>query len=145
MAFLNNIPWWVYAVLGALTAGATNVLVQAGMKGVDNYLVTAVRTVLILPVVWLVAFWFSRVSAITSWSTRTWVFLGFSAVASGLSWIFSYKAIAMSNAARAGPIDKSSLAFTFILVWMFLGETISPRLLLAGALVLAGAILSAFK
>ena len=145
MAFLNSIPWWVFAALGALTAGATNVLIKAGMKGVDSYLATAVRAILILPVVWLVAFWFSKVSAVTSWSPRNWVFLAFSALAAGLSWVCSYKAIDLAGAARAGPIDKSSLAFTMVLAWMFLGETISPRLLLAGSLVLAGAILSAFK
>jgi transporter family protein len=102
--------------------------------------------VLILPVVWIVALCLSKLSAIGTWSTRNWVFLALSALASGISWVCAYKAIDMVGAARAGPIDKSSLAFTMVLAWMFVaGETVTPRLLLAGALVMAGALLSIWK
>lgn len=137
--------WWLFALLGAFFAGVTNVLIKAGMQGVNPYLATAVRTLLILPVVWLVAFWLARLADIARWTPKNWLFLTLSAIAAGLSWICAYKAIDMAGAARSAPIDKSSLALTMILAALFLREPITPRLALAGALVLAGAILSIFK
>jgi transporter family protein len=137
--------WWVWAILGAVAAGATNVLVAAGMKGTNSYLATAMRTLLILPVVWIIAFSFSKVSSLGEWTGKNWLFLALSAIASGLSWVCAYKAIELAGAARPGPIDKSSLVITALLAFLFLGETITPRLAIAILLVTAGAIVSVWK
>src|SRR5262245_46670021 len=111
MNFLNTLPWWLFVIAGAVFAGATNVLIKARMKGVDSYLATAVRAVLILPVVWLVAAYLANISDIPKWTGRNWFFLALSAVAAGLSWICAYKSIDMAGVARTLPIDKSSIAF----------------------------------
>lgn len=138
-------PWWIWALFGAVAAGATNVLVAAGMKGTDSYLATAVRSVLIVPIVWMVAFSFSKASSLAEWTGKNWLFLSLSAVASAISWICAYKAIALAGAARPGPIDKSSLVFTALLAALLLRESITPRLVLAIGLVTAGAILSVWR
>jgi len=130
-------PWWLYALLGAVFAGATNVLIKAGMKGVDSYLATAVRSVLIIPVVWLVAGYLARIPDIGKWSARNWFFLTLSAIASGLSWVCAYKSIDLAGVAKTLPIDKSSIAFAVILAVIFLRERPPWQSIVATFLVLA--------
>jgi len=137
MNFLGAVPWWVFAIVGAVAAGATNVLIKAGMKGVDSYVATAVRALLIVPVVWLIAFALAKPGLISTWTHRNWVFLSLSALAAGISWVCSYKAIDMVGAALPAPIDKSSLAFTVILAVIFLGERPNWQNIVATVLVLA--------
>ncbi len=140
MDFLGALPWWAFAIVGAVAAGATNVLIKAGMKGVDSYVATGVRSILIVPVVWLIAWWLAKpgqIAALTVWTQRNWVFLALSAVAAGILWVCSYKAIDMVGAALPAPIDKSSLAFTIILAVIFLGERPNWQNIVATVLVLA--------
>ena len=137
MAWLNSVPWWLFAIAGAVFAGATNVLIKAGMKGVDSYLATAVRSVLILPVVWIIAGSLARVTDIPKWSGRNWIFLTLSAIASGLSWVCAYKSIDMAGVAKTLPIDKSSIAFGVILAVIFLRERPPWQSIVATLLVLA--------
>ena len=134
--------WWMYAIIGAIAAGATNALIKAGMKGVDSYTATAIRALLIVPVVWVVALVLGKVQQIPAWSSRNWIFLSLSALAAGISWVAAYKAIDLAGAARPGPIDKSSMVITAVLAYIWLGEPISWRLAAAYALVTPGAILS---
>jgi bacterial/archaeal transporter family protein len=137
MPWLNTVPWWAFAIAGAVFAGATNVLIKAGMKGVDSYLATAVRSVLILPVVWIVAGYLARVTDIPKWSSRNWFFLTLSAVASGLSWLCAYKSIDLAGVSKTLPIDKSSIAFGVILAVIFLRERPPWQSIVATLLVLA--------
>ena len=123
MAWLNTVPWWLFAIAGAVFAGATNVFIKTGMTGVNSELATATRTTLAVPILWLIAvFAAPRLSELTSWSARNWLFLTFSAVASGLSWLCMYKSISIAGVTKTLPIDKSSIAFGFILAVIFLRD-----------------------
>jgi len=123
MAWLNSVPWWFFAVAGAVFAGATNVFIKAGMTGVNSELATAARTTLAVPIVWLIAtFAAPKLSDIANWSARNWLFITFSALASGLSWLCMYKSISIAGVTRTLPIDKSSIAFGFILAVIFLRD-----------------------
>ena len=122
MPWLNSIPWWGFALAGAIFAGATNVLIKAGMKGVDSNLATAVRTLFALPLLWIIATYTSRLTQMAKWTPQNWLFIALSAIASGLSWVCAYKSIDMAGVARTLPIDKSSIAFGFILAMIFLRE-----------------------
>ena len=136
MPWLNNVPWWAFAIAGAVCAGATNVFVKAGMEGVNNTVATAVRTVLALPVLWVIAACFANISEIAKWSSRNWLFLTLSGVASGLSWLCAYKSIQMAGVAKTLPIDKSSIAFGVILAVIFLRERPNWQSIVATLLVL---------
>ena len=138
-------PWFIYALASAVFAGAVAVLATAGMKGIDSTLAMAVRVVVILPMTWMIVAWQGNLGKIATLSGRNWLFLGLSAVATGLSWLLYFKALALAGPSRVAPIDKSSLVFTVILALLFLGERPSTQTYIAAALVAAGVIVSALK
>jgi len=138
MAWLSSVPWWFFAVAGAVFAGATNVFIKSGMTGVNSELATAARTTLAVPIVWLIAVLaVPRLSDIAQWSARNWLFITLSAVASGLSWLCMYKSISMAGVTKTLPIDKSSIAFGVLLAVVFLRERPNWQSIVATLLVLA--------
>lgn len=80
--------WWIYALLSALFAALTAVLAKAGIKDVNTDLATAIRTVVILVVAWGITFWRGGVDTLPTLSRQNWLFLIFSGLATGFSWIF---------------------------------------------------------
>jgi transporter family protein len=139
--------WWLYALLGAVAGGAMPVLVKRGLelpggKSIDSNLATAVRIVMLIAPVWLLVVWQKNTGQISQFSARNWFFLAVSALATGASWLFSFKALQYAPASRVMPIDKFSLAVTIILAAAFLGETITWRLGLGVLLILAGTLLT---
>ncbi len=79
--------WFYWALLSAFFAGVTAVLAKAGVAGIDSNLATAVRTCVILVIVWAIAFAEGKPSEMIEFSGRTWLFLSLSGVATGLSWL----------------------------------------------------------
>jgi transporter family protein len=141
---MKNTPGWVFAALAsAFFAGLTAILGKAAVAEIDPDMATMLRTVVIfLLTAGIVAYrgaW-SRPSAL---SGRGALFIVLSGVATGLSWLFYYRALRLGPASRVAPIDKLSVVFAMILAAVFLGETISWRAAAGGALVAAGAILIA--
>ncbi|MCL2647460.1 MAG: EamA family transporter [Phycisphaerales bacterium] len=137
MPWLNSVSWWVFAIAGAVFAGATNVFIKAGMGGVNSDLATAARTTLAVPIVWLIAIFAApKLSEIAHWSARNWLFITFSALASGLSWLCMYKSISLAGITKTLPIDKSSIAFGVILAVIFLRERPNWQYIVATLLVL---------
>ena len=138
MAWLNTIPWWLFAIAGAVFAGATNVFIKSGMQGVNSELATAARTTLAVPILWCIAvFAAPKISDIAHWSARNWLFISLSALASGLSWLCMYKSISIAGVTKTLPIDKSSLAFGIILAIIFLRERPNWQSIVATILILA--------
>jgi transporter family protein len=78
-------------------------------------------------------------------TATNWLFLGLSAAATGLSWLFNFKALELAAASRVMPIDKSSLAITLVLAALFLGESMNWRTVTAVVLITMGTILAAYK
>src|SRR5262249_32930084 len=122
--------WWVYALLGAFFAGVIPVFVKRGLllddgKSIESNLATAVRVVMLMAPLWLLVAWQGNIGQMQRFSTMNWLFLALSAAATGLSWLFSFKALEYADAARVMPIDKSSLAITLVLSVIFLGELLT--------------------
>lgn len=137
---------WVYwALLSAFFAGVTAVLAKAGVEGVDSNLATAVRTTVILFFAWAVAFMFAKPVEMAGFSGRTWLFLALSGVATGLSWMCYFRAMQLGDASRVAPVDKLGVVFVIILAAIFLKEKVTLQHLAGGALVVAGAIVLAWK
>jgi len=137
--------WVHWSLLSAFFAGLTAVLAKAGVAGIDSNLATAVRTTVILFIVWGIAAVVAKPSEMAAFSGRTWMFLALSGVATGLSWICYFRALQLGEAAKVAPLDKLSVVFVIVLAALFLKEKIGFQQILGGGLVVAGAVVLAWK
>jgi len=130
--------WWIYALLSALFAALTAIFAKVGIKGVNTDLATAIRTVVILIVAWGIAFFRGGVTTIHSLTKQNIIFLCLSGIATGLSWIFYFKALQLGEVSQVAPVDKLSVALAIILSAIFLGETMTPKIVIGALLIIAG-------
>lgn len=128
--------WILFAFGSALFAGLTSVLAKRGIKKTDSDAATAIRTIVVLIFSWLMVWIVGSAPTITGLSTKTWVFLILSGIATGASWLCYFRALQLGDVNKVVPIDKSSTILTIILALIFLGEPISW--LKAAAVVLIG-------
>lgn len=128
--------WILFAFGSALFAGLTSVLAKCGIKKTDSDAATAIRTIVVLIFSWLRVWIVGSAPTITGLSTKTWVFLILSGIATGASWLCYFRALQLGDVNKVVPIDKSSTILTIILALIFLGEPISW--LKAAAVVLIG-------
>ncbi len=137
--------WKVYALLSALFAALTAIFAKIGVKDINSDLATAIRTTIILLITWGIVVVGNHESEIRSVSSHTWVFLVLSGVATGLSWLFYFKALQLGDVSRVAPIDKLSVVLTIILSFMLLREPASPRVILGAVLITCGSIVMLVK
>jgi transporter family protein len=137
--------WIVWALLSALFAGLTAILAKIGVAGVNSNLATAVRTAVMLVSAWGVVFATGQAGAVSGWSRRTWLFLVLSGIATGLSWLCYFRALQLGEASRVAPIDKLSVVFVLTFAALFLGESLTWKTGLGGALIVAGALVLTLK
>jgi bacterial/archaeal transporter family protein len=130
--------WWIYALLSAVFASLTAILAKKGIENMDSDLATAIRTVVVLFITWAFVIFKGNSVDIHSLSLRNWVFLLLSGLATGMSWLFYFRAIQLANISQVAPIDKLSLAFTIFLAVIFLGESLSLKTAAGALLILAG-------
>ena len=133
--------WLGYAMLSAIFAALTAILAKIGIKNVDSNLATAIRTVVILFFAWGIVFWQGTFSKISSLSRFSLIFLILSGIATGLSWLFYFRALQMGKASQVAPIDKLSLIITIVLAAVILKEKVSLAIVVGGALMAIGAVL----
>jgi transporter family protein len=132
--------WWTYALLSALFAALTAVFAKIGIKGVNSDLATAIRTVVILIVAWSIVIFRKELSGIGTLTKQNLIFLVFSGLATGLSWIFYFKALQLGEVSQVAPVDKLSVALAIILSVVFLGEVLTWKLAIGALLIIAGTI-----
>ena len=137
--------WKVYAILSALFAALTAIFAKVGVKDVNSNLATAIRTSVILVLTWGIVLFGQHVSEIREVSKNTWLFLILSGVATGLSWLFYFKAIQLGDVARVAPIDKLSVVITILLAFIFLHEQVNLRVVIGALLITAGSVLMLMK
>ena len=136
--------WLIYALLSAFFAAITAILAKIGIKDVNSNLATAIRTVVILIFAWGIVFFQGTAKDIPSISRFSLLFLILSGLATGLSWIFYFKALQMGHASQVAPIDKLSLVITIILSVIILKENLTVSVIVGTVLMAAGAILVGF-
>lgn len=134
---------WVIAACGsALFAGLVAILGKLGMQSTDSDVATAVRTIIVLALAWVVAILAGSVGTIGSLSATTWVFLVLSGLATGASWICYFKALSLGDVNKVVPIDKSSAVLAALLAIVLFGETANLAMkLICIAVILAGTLL----
>ena len=136
--------WAIYAILSAFFASLVAIFGKIGIKGVSSNLAVAVRTVIILVFAWGIVLIEGTTHQLRLWSRHTWIFIVLSALATGLSWLFYYKALQLGEASKVAPIDKLSVALTIVLALIFLGETPTWGNILGGLLVVSGVLVTVF-
>ena len=137
--------WWLYALLSALFAALTAIFAKVGVENVNSNLATAIRTVVVLVMIWLIVFSRGEMKGISELSPKTWFFLGISGVATGLSWIFYFKALQMGEVSKVAGIDKLSLALTIIFAVIFLGETLTWKTAAGAGVIIIGTLFLIWK
>jgi transporter family protein len=137
--------WLIYALLSAIFAALTTIFAKAGLKEVNSDLATAIRTVVVLFISWGIVLVRGNARGLPEMSRDNWIFLILSACATGLSWLFYYRALQLGRASEVSVIDKGSIVFTLVLAFIFLREPLTPRVLVAGALILGGMLVLVWK
>lgn len=133
--------WWIYALLSALFAALTAILAKVGIKGINTDLATAIRTVFILLIAWGIVLARKEIYGINVLSKNNWLFLGLSGIATGLSWIFYFKALQLGKVSQVAPVDKLSVAIALILSTVLLHEVITWKILIGTILIIGGSVL----
>lgn len=133
--------WKYYALLSALFAALTAIFAKLGVRDVNAELATAIRVTFILFLTWGVALYGHELPNLREISGRCWLFLMLSAIATGLSWLFYFKALAQVDVSRAAPLDKLSVPIVILLGIVFLGDPVNWKVLTGGALITAGSLL----
>lgn len=134
------ILWALFAVLSAVFAALTSILAKIGIENVDSNLATAVRTVVVVAMSWLMVFITNAQSGLTNISKKSWIFLILSGLATGASWLCYYKAIQMGEVSKVVPIDKMSVVITFILAVVFLHEDFNAKSIIGAVLITVGTL-----
>ncbi len=137
--------WKYYALLSAFFAALTAIFAKIGVRNINSNLATAIRTTVILLITWGIVLAGSHRADIRAITGHTWLFLVLSGIATGLSWLFYFKAIQEGDVSRVAPIDKLSVVITIFLSFLLLKEQISPKVILGAALITAGSIVMLVK
>ena len=136
--------WAVYALFSALFAALTSILAKIGVENINSNLATAIRTVVVLVMAWVVVFGTGAQEGLGLISRRNLLFLILSGIATGLSWLCYYRALQMGPASRVIPIDKSSVVFGMILAFIVLKETLTIKAVIGGSLIAIGTFVLIF-
>src|SRR5579872_7206654 len=132
--------WWIYALLSALFAALTAIFAKVGVKGIDSDLATAIRTVIILILAWGIALFKGSAENMGNLTKTNWIFLVLSGCATGLSWIFYFRALQLGKVSQVAPVDKLSVALAIILSAVFLKETLTWQTAIGAILIIAGTL-----
>jgi len=133
--------WFIFALLSAIFAALTSILAKIGIDGVNSNLATALRTVVVVVMAWGMVFLTNVQSEISQISTKSWIFLILSGLATGASWLCYYRALQLGDASKVVPIDKLSVVITLVLAFLFLHEQFTAKSLIGCVLIGAGTLL----
>jgi transporter family protein len=136
--------WWIYALLSAAFAALTAIFAKIGVTGMDSDLATAIRTVIILIIAWAIALVRGSAENMGALTKTNWIFLILSGCATGLSWIFYFKALQLGKVSQVAPVDKLSVALAIVLSVIFLKESLTIKSALGALLIISGTLVLIF-
>ncbi len=137
--------WLFYAVLSAVFASLTSILGKIGISGVDSNLGTAIRTVVVLFMAWIMVFVTKKQSELKKIDGKSMAFICLSGLTTGLSWLCYYKALQDGQASIIVPIDKLSILVTVAFSYIVLKEKLTKKSLAGLAMITAGTLLPVIK
>ncbi|MBR2123067.1 MAG: EamA family transporter [Lachnospiraceae bacterium] len=133
--------WLIFALGSAVFAALTSILAKIGIEGVNSNLATAIRTMVVVVMAWVMVFLTNTQGGITAISRKSWIFLILSGLATGASWLCYYRALQIGEASKVVPVDKLSVIITLVMAFLFLHEKFTPKSLAGCALIGAGTLL----
>ncbi len=136
--------WLPFAALSAIFAALTTVFAKVGITSVESNLGTALRTIVVLVMAWVMVFVTGEQRHLSRIARRDLLLLGLSGVATGASWLCYYKALQMGPVSGVVPIDKLSIAITVGLSALLFKERVPGRSLAGLALIIAGTLAMVF-
>ncbi len=136
--------WQIWALGSAFFAALTAVLAKIGVSGVDSNLAMAIRSIVILLAAWSLALATNSTEGIKSLSSKTWLFLCLSGLATGASWACYFHALKLGPASKVAPIDKLSVPLVLVLAALFLHEKLDWKTALGAVLITMGALVIAW-
>lgn len=137
--------WRYYALLSAFFAALTAIFAKIGVKDINSDLATAIRTLVILVITWGIVVVEHQGAGIRDVGRHTWLFLILSGAATGLSWLFYFKALQTGDVSRVAPIDKLSVVITICLSFLLLREPVSLRVVIGALLITCGSMVMLIK
>ncbi|MEI0548952.1 EamA family transporter [Brachyspira intermedia] len=141
----------IFALLSSIFASLTAILIKIGLAGINSNLATAIRTIIILIMSWVIVFYTNSVNSINTietiknLNTNTIIFIVLSGIATGLSWLFYFKALQIGNVNKVIVIDKLSIVFTIILAAIFLKEALNIKIIIGVLFIVAGTLIISFQ
>lgn len=136
--------WLVFAVLSAVFASLTAILGKVGIEGVESNLGTAIRTIVVLVMSWVMVAVTGKAGTVRAVPRRELLFICLSGLATGASWLCYYKALQDGLASVVVPIDKLSILVTIAFSHLVFGEKLTARSGVGLALIVAGTLLMVF-
>ena len=130
--------WVVFALLSAFFAALTSILAKIGIQNINSTLATAIRTIVVIFMSWGIVFMNGSYKEIPNISQKSWLFLILSGVATGLSWLFYFRALQIGDASKVIPIDKFSVVISMVLAFTILHEAVTTKTIIGGILITAG-------
>lgn len=137
----NGNKWLIYAVGSAVFASLTSILGKIGIQDVNSNLGTAIRTIVVLIMAWVVVFVTGKQNTIKQIEKKSWLFLILSGIATGASWLCYYRALQTGPASIVVPIDKLSILITIAFSYVVFHEKLTLKSGGGLALIVAGTLL----
>ena len=139
-----TLSWQMLALASAVFAALTAILGKIGVAHINSDLATFIRTLVILLVTALL------LTARHEWQKPllenwlAWACLLASGITTGLSWLCYFRALQLGPVSMVAPIDKLSVALVMLIGWFVLGEALTLKGLLGGALIVSGTLVLLF-
>ena len=132
--------WLIYALGSAIFASLTSILGKVGIENIDSTLGTAIRTIVVLIMAWIVVFVSKKQNTIRDIDKNSWIFLFLSGIATGGSWLCYYRALQMGPASVVVPIDKLSILVTIVFSYIVFKEKLNKKSALGLLLIVIGTL-----
>ena len=132
--------WLIYALGSAIFASLTSILGKVGIENIDSTLGTAIRTIVVLIMAWIVVFVTKKQNTIRDIDKNSWIFLFLSGIATGGSWLCYYRALQMGPASVVVPIDKLSILVTIVFSYIVFKEKLNKKSALGLLLIVIGTL-----
>jgi len=138
---VENNKWLFFAILSAVFASLTSILGKIGISNIESNLGTAIRTIVVLIMAWVVVFVTKKQAEIKNIDKKSWLFICLSGITTGLSWLCYYKALQDGEASIVVPIDKLSILVTVVFSYIFLKEKLNKKSFIGLVILLIGTLI----
>ena len=130
--------WFIFALASAVFAALTSILAKIGIEGVNSTLATAIRTLVVVAMAWVMVLVTQTQGGIHDISRKSWLFLVLSGLATGASWLCYYKALQIGMTTKVVAVDKFSVVITMVMAFVFLHEAFTIKSIIGCVLIGAG-------